>query len=146
MKVSTKGRYALRIMMDIAENSSDNYVTLKEISERQNITVKYLEQIISFLGKKGLVEGIRGNGGGYKLTKRPKDYTAGEIIRAAEGDLCPVDCIYGESECEMYKDCKASRFWNGFCKAIDDYVDGVSLEDLIAPVKKTSREPSVWIL
>ena len=96
MKVSTKGRYALRIMIDLAEHNTGEYIRLKDISKRQGITLKYMEQIMPILTKSGYVKSFRGNNGGYMLAKRPEEYTAGEILRAAEGSLAPVGCIEDE--------------------------------------------------
>ena len=92
MKISTKGRYALRVMIDLALNSDGNFIALKEIAKRQDITVKYLEQIVALLNKAGFLETARGNSGGYKLAKEPKDYIVGDILRATEGDLAPIFC------------------------------------------------------
>ena len=93
MKISTKGRYALRVMIDLAMNSNGKYISLKDIAERQEISNKYLEQIISLLNKAGYLETARGNTGGYKLTKQPKEYKVGDILRATEGDLTPIYCL-----------------------------------------------------
>lgn len=129
MKISTKGRYALRVMIDLAINKSDEYISLKDIATRQEISMKYLEKIVSVLNKTGYVESARGNSGGYKLTKAPKDYKIGDILRIAEGDLSPIDCITGE--CSKKQECKTFSFWQGLDKAIEDYVDSKTLEDLI---------------
>ena len=96
MQISTKGRYALRIMIDLAENANGEYIRLKDISARQGITLKYMEQIMPMLTKAGYVRSYRGNNGGYMLAKKPEEYTAGEILRAAEGSLAPVGCIVDE--------------------------------------------------
>ena len=138
MKISTKGRYALRIMVDLAENGNGGYIPLKDIGERQNITVKYLEQIISLLSKAGLVSGTRGNGGGYKLSKKPSDLKIGEIFRAAEGD---VDIAGDEKDNE-----KCFEFWRGFEKAIESYIDGQTLDDVVKYRSSSRRDPSIWIL
>ncbi len=138
MKISTKGRYALRVMVDLAENAGSGFVPLKDIGERQNITVKYLEQIISLLSKAELVKGMRGNGGGYSLAKKASDYRIGEIFRAAEGD---VEISEDEKENE-----KCYEFWRGFEKAIDSYIDGQTLEDVLKNRSSSRRDPSIWIL
>lgn len=135
MKVSTKGRYALRIMIDLAENNT-GFVPLKDIGERQNITVKYLEQIISLLSKNELVLGTRGNGGGYKLTRRPSEYKISEIFAASEGDF----------SIDTTDDGRAADFWKGFERVIENYLSSKTLEDVIKESKAKEREPSIWIL
>lgn len=131
MKISTKGRYALRVMVDLAMNNSENYIPLKDISKRQEISNKYLEQIISKLNKAGFLETARGNTGGYRLAKKAKEYKIGEILRAAEGDLKPIDCLTEEGKCSRKKECKTYSFWNGLDNVITNYIDGKTLEDLI---------------
>ena len=132
MKISTKGRYALRMMIDLAQQNSDEYIALKDISGRQNLSVKYLEQITSTLAQAGLVLSIRGPQGGYKMARRPSEYTIGDILRATEGSLAPVQCLEGEiNECPRAGECTTLTFWTGFKKAIDDYVDSITLEDII---------------
>ena len=131
MKFSTKGRYALRLMVELAGHDPAENVPLKEISERQQISIKYLEQIITGLSRAGLVKAGRGSQGGYRLTKAPSRYTAGEILRAMEGDLAPIPCLEGEENlCPHCDSCRTLPFWAGLGKAIDDYVDSVTLEDL----------------
>lgn len=131
MKISTKGRYALRIMIDLAMNNNGKYISLKEISRRQEISNKYLEQIISLLNKAGYLETARGNMGGYKLSKAPKEYTVGDILRATEGDLAPIYCLTEEGECNKQKGCKTYSFWKGLDDVINEYIDSKTLEDLI---------------
>ena len=132
MKISTKGRYALRMMIDIAENDTKGRVTIKEISARQGISTKYLEQIVPNLTRAGMLRGERGSGGGYMLTKSPDQYTIGGILRAIEGNLAPVACLDSEiNYCNRSEDCKTLAFWTGLHKAIDDYVDSVTLEDFL---------------
>ena len=132
MKISTKGRYALRMMIDIAENSSGAWVALKDISGRQGISTKYLEQIVTHLTGSQLLRSGRGPMGGYMLTKEPKEYTAGQIIRAIEGALAPVACLADEvNRCERKKICKTLKFWEGLYTVIDAYVDSVTLRDLM---------------
>lgn len=134
--ISTKGRYALRLMIDMGINSNGEYIRLKEVSERENISVKYLEQVVALLNKAGLVVSLRGNNGGYKLSKDPKDYTAGEILRAAEGTLAPVQCLQCPvNTCERKGICSTIDFWSGFDKTVNDYVDSVTLNDLIENAK-----------
>ena len=131
MKISTKGRYALRFMIDLAEHQGQGAVTLKEVSDRQGISVKYLEQIVILLNHAGLIRSIRGNQGGYLLLRAPSEYTAGEELRAVEGNLCPVPCIeQGENLCKRYSICKTIHFWQGLNDIIREYVDSFTLEDL----------------
>lgn len=131
MKISTKGRYALRVMVDLAINSNENYITIKEIAKRQEITNKYLEQIVALLNKAGFLESARGNSGGYKLAKKPKEYIVGDILRATEGDLTPTYCLTKDNKCSRKKDCKTYSFWNGLDNVITEYVNSKTLEDLI---------------
>lgn len=131
MKISTKGRYAVRVMLDLAINDDGNYITLKEISARQDVTIKYLEQIISLLSKNHLVFGMRGTNGGYKLVKKASEYTMGEILRASEGCLSPIGCIADHGFCERAEVCPHLPFWKGLSDTIINYVDNYTLEDLV---------------
>ena len=131
MKISTKGRYALRVMIDLALNSNENFIALKEIAKRQDITVKYLEQIVALLNKAGFLETARGNSGGYKLAKEPKDYIVGDILRATEGDLAPIICLTEDGVCQRKQICKTYSFWKGLDDVINDYIDRKTLEDLL---------------
>lgn len=132
MKVSTKGRYALRLMIDIAINDNGEPVRVKDISARQNISMKYLEQIISILNKAGYVRAIRGPQGGYRLVKKPSEYTAGMILRLTEGSLAPVSCLeYEEKECQREDVCATLELWRKLDEAIRGVVDAVTLEDLV---------------
>ena len=131
MKISTKGRYALRLMVDLAQNGGRGCVSLKDISNRQDISVKYLEQIAAVLSKKGLIRSMRGSQGGYMLTKEPSEYTAGEILRCVEGNLAPVACLEsGTNLCPKKDACPTIRFWEGLCETVNKYVDSHTLEDL----------------
>ena len=131
MKISTKGRYALRMMLDLAVHDTGEYISLKDISERQDITVKYLEQIVTALTRSGYLRSRRGNNGWYRLAKRPEDYTIGDILRVMEGPLNPVPCLEGDSNpCVRCEDCTVLPFWKGFAKVINEYVDSVTLQDL----------------
>ena len=130
MKISTKGRYALRIMLDLSLNNNGNFISLKDISIRQEVSMKYLEQIISMLNKAGYLETARGNAGGYKLAKKPSEYTVGDILRATEGDLAPIYCLSNKEECTRKENCKTRIFWKGLDDVINNYVDSVTLEDL----------------
>lgn len=131
MKVSTRGRYALRFMIDLAQHNGSSYITLKDVSQRQGISVKYLEQITSLLSKYGLLLSVRGPSGGYKLARKPEDYTAGEILRVTEGDLAPVACLAEpENTCPRKGCCPTLSFWEGLDTVINSYLDGTSLRDL----------------
>ena len=131
MKISTKGRYALRVMADLAVNSNGKYITSKEIAERQAISNKYLEQIIAMLNKAGYLETARGTTGGYKLAKKPNECIIGDILKATEGDLTPIECLTEEGKCIRQKNCKTYSFWKGLDDVINKYVNSKTLEDLI---------------
>lgn len=132
MKISTKGRYALRMMLDLAQNQGNGYVSLKEIAERQNISKKYLEQIVPILNRTDFLETVRGYQGGYRLVKSPDKYTVGDILRVTEGSLAPVTCLehkpYG---CENRKLCSTLFVWQGLYDVITDYLDGITLQDIL---------------
>lgn len=133
MKISTRGRYALRLMVDLAQSTAgnDKKVSLKDVSARQNISVKYLEQIASVLLRDGLLLSSRGPQGGYRLSKAPEEYTAGEILRAIEGNMAPVACLGAEENCCPQKgSCSSLQFWTGLDEVINQYVDGVTLAEL----------------
>lgn len=130
MKISTKGRYALRVMIDLAVNDKGDYVSLKDISNRQEVSLKYLEQIMAMLNKAGYVKSTRGNNGGYRLAKSPEEYKVGDILRKTEGDLAPIACVNGE-ECGKRENCKTFKFWKGLDNVINEYVDSKTLADLI---------------
>lgn len=132
MLVSTKGRYALRVMVDLAEHQNDGYTAMKEVAARQEISLKYLERILPALAKNGMIEGITGKGGGYRLTKAPEEYRVGDILRLAEGDLVPVACMEcGAEPCGRQAECRTRDLWQGFQKVMDDYFDNVTLADLM---------------
>ena len=132
MKISTKGRYALRLMLDIALHSSEKPVSIKESAKRQKISDKYLEQIISTLNNAGYVRSIRGPQGGYLLRKRPEEYTVGMILRLTEGSLAPVACVEEDSpECDRMTSCPTVIIWKRLNEAIYDVVDNITLADLI---------------
>ena len=139
MKVSTKGRYAVRVMLDLALHNSGEYIPLKEIAARQGITVKYLEQIIGMLNRAGFLQSLRGNNGGYRLTKAPEEYTIGSILRITEGDLRLTPCIEENGqECERSETCAAMSFWTGLDKVIADYVESYTLADLMKQAEDTN--------
>lgn len=132
MIVSTRGRYALRVMIDLAERSDDEYIPMKEIAERQKISLKYLEKILPVLAKNSLIEGVHGKGGGYRLTRAPQDYPIGEILRLTEGDLAPVSCLEcNASACERSADCRTRPMWDKLNQLITDYFDGITISDLM---------------
>ena len=131
MKISTRGRYAITVMMDLALNGNEKYITLKDIANRQGISIKYLEQIISLLNKAGYLETLRGSLGGYKLAKKPNEYIVGDILRATEGNLAPTYCVTDDALCDKKSNCKKYSFWKGLDDVISEYVDSKTLEDLI---------------
>lgn len=131
MKFSTKDRYALRLMVELANHAPEEFVSLKEISARQNISLKYLEQIITPLSRAGLVVSGRGSQGGYRLVKPPEQYTAGEILRAVEGELATIPCLEsGAADCPHRNACRTVGFWSGLNDVINRYVDSVTLDTL----------------
>ena len=132
MLISTKGRYALRVMVDLAEHPADGFIPLKVIAERQDISEKYLESIIKLLVKAKLLTGVRGKGGGYRLTKSPEQYTVGSILRMTEDSMAPVACLEpGAETCPRSAECRTLALWKGLDKVINDYLDSVSLADLL---------------
>jgi Rrf2 family protein len=131
MMISTKGRYALKVMLDLADNNTGEYIPLKDIAQRQEISVKYLENILASLSRANLVDAIRGKGGGYRLSKPPAEYTTGEIIRLAEGSLSSVSCLKGDQVgCEKADQCPTLPLWQGLDQVVGEYLDSVSLTDL----------------
>lgn len=131
MKISTKGRYALRVMVDLALNYNGEYIPLKDIAQRQGISIKYIEQIIALLNKAGLIMSNKGKIGGYKLVKSPEKYNIGDILRATEGDLTPLKCIVDDNICDKKKTCKTYSFWVGLNDVIVKYINSKTLSDLI---------------
>ncbi len=132
MKISTKGRYALRMLLDLAEHKDDGYIALKDIAARQNISKKYLEQIIPVLNKSDVLSSNRGYQGGYKLAKSPDQYTVGDILRLTEGSLAPVACLdHDPIECERAAECITLPVWRGLYNAITGYLDGITLQDIL---------------
>ncbi|AGI48436.1 transcriptional regulator, BadM/Rrf2 family [Thermoplasmatales archaeon BRNA1] len=130
--ISTKGRYAIRILIDLAEHSADGRVPLKEMAERQNISLKYMETIMPLLVKEGLVSGSHGKGGGYKLVVPPEDIKIGKVLRATEGTIAAVSCLNGgEMGCERASQCKTLPMWIHLDRLISDYLDTVSIRDLM---------------
>ncbi len=134
MLISTRGRYALRVMIDLAEHREDGFIPLKVISERQAISEKYLESITKLLVRAKLLSGLRGKGGGYKLTRPPEQYTVGAILRLTEESLAPVSCLApGADPCPRAADCRTLPLWQGLDKVIADYLDSVPLSALARP-------------
>lgn len=132
MLISTKGRYALRVLLDLADNYSDGYIPMKDVAKRQELSLKYIEKIMPALTKNNLVEGVHGKGGGYRLTKQPADYKVGDILRVAEGDLAPVTCLECDAKpCERAGECRTLPMWTEFYKLVNEYFDGITLADLL---------------
>ena len=142
MRISTKGRYALRLMIDLAEHNDGNLIALRDVAERQDISVKYLEQIVGMLSKSGLLRSGRGPQGGYCLSRPPEEYTVGEILRLTEGNLAPVVCLEDrENRCERCDECATLDFWTGLYAVINQYIDRFTLADLVAAEEKKGRHP-----
>ena len=132
MLISTKGRYALRVMVDLAEHQGEGFIPLKTIAQRQEISEKYLEAIIKLLVKAKLLNGLRGKGGGYQMTKAPDQYTVGEILRLTEESLAPVSCMEtGASVCPRAVECRTLPVWQGLDRVISEYLDGITVADLM---------------
>lgn len=137
MKISTKGRYAVRVMLDLALNNTGECIKVKEIASRQGLSEKYLEQIIAVLNKAGYVKSVRGAQGGYRIAREPQDYTVGMILRLTEGSLAPVSCLDAESnECERCDTCETLEVWKELYRAVNDVVDNVTLADLVEKRRK----------
>lgn len=132
MKISTKGRYALRMLIDLAQHQNCGYISLKDIAERQNISKKYLEQIIPIFHKTDVLRTNRGSQGGYMLARTPDKYTVGEILRLTEGSLSPVECVdYDPIECPRSAYCPTLPVWQGLSRVINEYLDGITLQDIL---------------
>ena len=132
MIVSTKGRYALRVMIDLAEQHSEERVPLKEIAERQEISQKYIESIMTMLSKSGFVDAVHGKGGGYSLNKKPEEYKVGDILRLTEGSLSPVACLEkGAEVCPRKADCRTLPLWTKLDELVEGYLDSISIADLM---------------
>lgn len=141
MKISTKGRYALRLMLDLALSSNGKAVPLKECAKRQGISDKYLEQIVTQLSRVGMVRSVRGAGGGYLLTREPSDYIIGDILRTLEGDLSPVSCAPGAPCCNRSDDCVTREVWQKVQHAVEQVVDSMTLADLVVRSHEIHGEP-----
>lgn len=135
MMISTRGRYALRVLADLAENSGRGYIPMKEVAARQGISLKYLEQIIPALTKSGYIEGIQGKGGGYRLIKAPNNCIIGDILRLTEGDLAPVACLGCDAKpCAREPQCRTIGMWRRFSEMTNAYFDGITIADLMQRV------------
>ena len=146
MKISTRGRYALRFMIDLAQHDSSAFTALRDISERQGISIKYLEQITSLLCKFGLLQSVRGPQGGYRLSRSPSEYTVGEILRITEGDLAPVACLATpENVCPKKEECVTLDLWQGLYDVINNYLDSKTLEDLVSTAKNQEDNTDYFI-
>lgn len=133
MMISTRGRYALRVLVDLAEHGGgQRSIPMRDVAQRQQISLKYLEQILPSLAKSGMIAGTHGKGGGYRLTKEPKDYRVGDILRLTEGDLAPVSCLECDAkECQRAEDCRTRPMWEKLDSLINGYLDSVTIEDLM---------------
>ena len=132
MMISTKGRYVLRVMIDMAEHQSEGYVPLKEIAARQEISEKYLESIVKVLVRNGILVGLRGKGGGYRLNVSPEQCTVGRVLRLTEGSLAPVACLeQGSPVCQRAAECRTIAMWKGLDEVIREYLDGYTIADLM---------------
>ena len=132
MMISTRGRYALKVLLDLAEHAEDGYIPMKEIAARQCISLKYLEQIVPALSKNGFVEGVHGKGGGYRLIKTPEECRIGDVLRLTEGDLAPVSCLEdGSTPCKQALDCPTYPMWAELHRIVNEYFDGITLQDIM---------------
>lgn len=132
MMISTRGRYALHVLIDLAEHTDEGYIPMKDVAERQGLSLKYIEQIVPVLTKNGLLKGIRGKGGGYSLSKSPSEYKIGEILRLTEGDLAPVKCVSKNAEpCKATASCRIYTMWNRFNEMTNEYFDSITLSELL---------------
>ncbi|MCI6646650.1 MAG: Rrf2 family transcriptional regulator [Oscillospiraceae bacterium] len=131
MMVSTKGRYALRVMIDLAEHNQGQYIPSRDIAGRQMISEKYLESILATLTRAGLLQGVRGKGGGYRLTRPPETYSVGEIVRAAEDSIAPVSCLERGASCSNAGECRMLPVWQGLDAVVNEYLDSVPLISLV---------------
>lgn len=132
MMISSRGRYALRVMIDLAEHGANGYIPMKEVAQRQDISLKYLEKILPLLVAEHLVEGVHGKGGGYRLTRKPTDYKVSEVLILTEGDLSPVSCLEcGAAVCERSAECRTRPMWDELNRRILEYLSGVTIADLM---------------
>ena len=132
MMISTRGRYALRVMIDLAEHADEGYIPMKEVANRQGISLKYLERILPALSKSKLIEGVHGKGGGYRLGKAPQECTVGEILKLTEGNLAPVSCLECDAQpCQRKEQCKTIGMWSKFHEMTSAYFDSITIADLV---------------
>ena len=132
MMISTRGRYALRVLIDLAEHNDGAYIPMKDVAERQGLPLKYLERILPVLTKNKLIVGLHGKGGGYRLSRMPEQYTVGEILRLTEGNLAPVSCLGRDAApCARASDCKTLHMWTRFFEITNEYFDGITIADLM---------------
>ena len=132
MLVSTRGRYAIRVMIDLAEHMNGKYIPMKEIADRQDVSLKYMTKIMQALTKSGMLDGQHGKGGGYKLNRDPEEYRIGDILRLTEGTLAPVACIdETDCKCDRSFECRTRPMWNELDKLISEYLDGITIADLM---------------
>lgn len=132
MMISTRGRYALRVLLDLAENQKEGYIAMKQVAMRQELSLKYIEQIMPVLSKNHYVEGVQGKGGGYRLVKAPEEYRVGDILRLTEGNLAPVACLECDAKmCRRANTCKTLPMWKEFHQMVLDYFDNITLLDLL---------------
>ncbi|MBQ7974303.1 MAG: Rrf2 family transcriptional regulator [Clostridia bacterium] len=147
MKISTKGRYALRMLVDLATNENNGFVALKDIAQRQQISKKYLEQIVPLFNGAGILEANRGFQGGYRLARSADEYTVGEILRLTEGSLAPVACLeYEPNRCERCDQCETLYVWEGLHKTISQYLDGITVQDIIDRQRRKRRQTDNIVL
>ncbi|MCL2013405.1 MAG: Rrf2 family transcriptional regulator [Oscillospiraceae bacterium] len=141
MKISTRGRYALRMLLDLAENKDKGFISLREIAERQDISKQYLEHIISLLHTSNILLSNRGKKGGHMLAKSPSEYTVGQVLRITEGSLAPVSCLKDtKNQCDRAGFCKTLPMWTGFDKVINEYFDGITLQDMLEQYNDQNAE------
>ena len=147
MKISTKGRYALRMLVDLAANEDKGFVALKDIAQRQQISKKYLEQIVPLFNGAGILEANRGFQGGYRLARKADEYTVGEILRLTEGSLAPVACLeYSPNKCERCDECETLYVWEGLHRAITEYLDNITVQDIIDKQSRKRRQTDIVLL
>ena len=134
MMISTRGRYVLRVLADLAEHSNGKYIPMKDIADRQELSLKYIEKIMPLLTKQNFVDGLHGKGGGYRLNRPPEEYRVGDILRLTEGTLAPVQCLEKEANlCERAASCRTLPMWEKFNQMTNEFFDSVTLADLITP-------------
>lgn len=136
MMISSRGKYALRVIIDLAENAGDGYLPMKDVAARQDISLKYLQNILPAFVQSGLIEGVHGKGGGYRLCRAPEKISVGEVLRLTDGDFAAVTCGEKDAPCKHTADCRTRPLWNQLEKIIDDYLSGVSIADLMKETKK----------